>query len=91
MLRDALGCEPPWALAAAELSTSGIPWTAAEVCEWLDNYVARRDRIAHGGDLKEGKAVAQGIRLPYVQTGASLVRAVGHAVSTVVEKRVNGT
>jgi hypothetical protein len=89
MLHDALGCDAPWELAANDLSTTGVRWTAAEVCEWLDKYVERRDRIAHGGDLKPGRAVAQGIELPKVQTATQLVRSVGHAVCDVVEARVN--
>lgn len=55
VLRDVINCEPPWEEAASILAKgSGDAWAAGDVTQELDDYVSRRNRIFHGGDLKTG-------------------------------------
>jgi hypothetical protein len=90
VLRDALGCGPPWEAAAAELSAAtGLLWTPEDVREYLDDYVERRNNIAHSGDRPSGARTATPIQVRYVRTAIELARAVGHAVCGVVEDRLN--
>jgi hypothetical protein len=88
VLRDVIDCEPPWDEAAAVLSDQGETWTADEVREYLDGYVARRNRIVHGGDLKGTGTAAEPIQRRYVALAAVVVQSVGDAISTVVDRRV---
>jgi hypothetical protein len=88
VLKDVIDCDAPWDEAAAALSNGGEQWTGIEVREYLDWYVDRRNRIVHGGDLKPGKTSAQGIQRSFVELGVEIVRAVGDAISTVVDRRV---
>jgi hypothetical protein len=90
VLRESLGCEPPWEGAATRLSrTTGEVWSGDDVRKWLDLYVERRNRIAHNGDRSPGRRAADPIRFRYVQTAAELARAVGQSVCLVVEQRIN--
>jgi hypothetical protein len=63
-------------------------WSGDNVRESLDEYVDRRNRIVHGGDLKPGGTTAMGIRFQYVDVGIEVVKAVGRATSAAVNKRV---
>lgn len=89
VLTGVLQCAPPWGKAAALLSSSqGVVWTPDEVTEWLDVYVKRRNRIVHDGDLKPGSTRAQPIQRRFVLSAIEVVRAVGEAVTLVVNQRV---
>jgi hypothetical protein len=89
VLRDVIDCDPPWEDAAIALSDVMVgEWTADNVRESLDEYVDRRNRIVHGGDLKPGGTAAMGITFRYVDVGIEVVKAVGNATSAAVHKRV---
>ena len=87
VLRDVLGCEGLWEEAASRLIADGGKREAREVVERLDKYVTRRNRIVHGGDAKAHRTATEPIRLDYVTNAVVLVRAVGEAVTAVVERR----
>ena len=90
MLRGALGCQPPWDYAAdALVKVRGENWTSVDVRVDLDEYVERRNRIAHNGDREPNRRAANGIRVRYVRQGVDVVRAVGHAVCRALEDRIN--
>jgi hypothetical protein len=89
VLRDVIDCDPPWEDAAVTLSDVMVgEWSADNVRESLDEYVDRRNRIVHGGDLKPGGTTALGITFQYVDVGIEVVKAVGNATSAGVGKRV---
>lgn len=88
VLRDVLGCDPPWENAARLLSAGSVLWTVDEVKEYLDDYVDRRNRIVHGGDMRPGGTAAEPIRRDYVESVIGVVKAVGQAVAAVVARRV---
>lgn len=44
-------CSPPWSKVAESLQWTESEWTESEVKGKLDEYVQRRNRIVHGGDL----------------------------------------
>lgn len=87
ILRDVALCPSPWAKAAAELTAGGATWTDEDVVKRLDEYVERRNRIVHGGDLT-GTGTTRAIQLPYVTSALALIRAVGNAVDSVARERV---
>jgi hypothetical protein len=90
VMSDVLGCEPPWNSAAADLSSQvpGETWTETDVTRYLDAYVKRRNRIAHGGDVLSGKTRPESIRRNDVALAVRVVRAVSDAVSREVARRV---
>jgi hypothetical protein len=91
VLRDVISCEPPWEEAASILATqSGDAWNAEEVTLELDDYVSRRNKIVHGGDLKTGgsSASAEPIQFRYVERAAIVVQGIGDGLSKVVDRRV---
>jgi hypothetical protein len=74
VLRDVINCEPTLEEAASILTKgSGDAWAAEDVTQELDDYVSRRNKIVHGGDLKTGgsSAAAEPIQLRYVERAAS--------------------
>jgi len=87
VLRDVLGCEGLWEDAASRMTAGGKTWETGEVVEHLDKYVARRNRIVHGGDAKAHGTATEPITLDYVAKAVVLVRAVGEAVTAVVNSR----
>lgn len=87
VLRDVLGCEGLWEDAASRLTAAGGRWEAPEVIEHLDKYVTRRNRIVHGGDAKAHGTATEPIRLDYVADAVVLVRAIGEAVTAVIDRR----
>jgi len=60
---------------------SGDAWAAEDVTQELDDYVSRRNKIIHGGDLKTGgsSAAAEPIQLRYVERAAVVVQGIGDA------------
>ncbi|HWD08347.1 MAG TPA: hypothetical protein VHA57_04550 [Actinomycetota bacterium] len=87
LLKGTIGCEPPWELAAEKLTTKRKKWTADEVQKSLNDYIDRRNRIAHDGDrLPSGRAKA--IRRDWVQEGIDIVEAVGLATQDIVKTYV---
>jgi hypothetical protein len=87
ILRDVAKCDPPWAKAAKTLSSVESVWTEEDVKGRLDEYVERRNRIVHGGDLTDS-GTTKAIQLSYVTTAARVIEAVGEAVNAVVRERV---
>jgi hypothetical protein len=82
-LRSYVLCESPWAGAAERLSDETTLWTPQDVQGKLDEYVARRNRIAHSGDLGDnGRATP--IRLDYIARAVRVIRAVGDQISAEV-------
>jgi hypothetical protein len=84
VMRDVLGCEAPWDDAAEILSRDGGAWDAERVTARLDEYVERRHRIAHSGDVKPNSTGTQPIQRPYVERATELIEAVGEAVVVVI-------
>lgn len=90
VLRDSIGSEPPWLTAAERLSrVSEDNWEADEIRTYLDEFVDRRNSIAHNGDRSPGRRAADPIQYWYVETAVELARAVGRSVCLVVERRIN--
>lgn len=88
VLRDAIGVTGIWEEAAKQLSKkTGKSHTATEVAERLDVYVSRRNRIAHGGDLKEGSSSTAPIRRKFLVESVQTTRAAGQAVAKLVAAR----
>ncbi len=89
-LRDVVGADPPWNDAAQILNQAAGDggWTPEGVRDTLDDFMARRDRIAHSGDQKPNSAGALPIQIAWVERGVHVIDAVGHAVCTVVERRL---
>lgn len=88
VLWDVGKCPSPWATAANDLTSSKDRWTAARVTERLDEFVLRRHRIAHAGDIDPNRQSATPIRLDYVTEAERVIRAVGLGVSDVVDQRI---
>ena len=84
VMHDVLGCGPPWDEAAEILSKDGEEWDAEQVKERLDEFVTRRHRIAHSGDVKPNSTGTQPIQLRYVERATLVIAAVGDAVDGVV-------
>jgi hypothetical protein len=70
------------------LSDGTRTWTAAEVKSRLDEFVQRRNNIVHKGDLKPQRGTTQLIQRKYVQEAARVIKAVGEAVTAVVDERI---
>jgi hypothetical protein len=84
VLADVLSCRPPWPVAAQILTvTSDTAWDVATVKARLDEFVERRHRIAHSGDLLPGSGSTRPITRPYVEEAALVIRAVGHGIDQV--------
>jgi hypothetical protein len=64
-----------------------VGWDGRKVKEDLDEFVLRRHRIAHSGDLRPGASVTEPIRREYVVQAAKVVRAVGDAVEFLAANR----
>jgi hypothetical protein len=82
-LRAYCDCEPDWgAIAAALTQRNGgrRTWTTDQVKGALNGIVDRRDRIAHQGDVAEGKSSATPIRLSYVLEAQELILITGRHV-----------
>lgn len=89
VLRDTLGCDPPWPLAAANLTSADTAWTPEDVMAELDEHVNRRNRIAHQGDtIATGRTAS--IRRDHVVDAVVLVRAVGTATQELVAEHSLG-
>jgi hypothetical protein len=82
VMRDVLGCGPPWNRAAEILTVEGDEWDAERVKDELDEFVKRRHRIAHSGDVRPGSTGTQPIQRPYVERAARLIEAVGDTPSS---------
>lgn len=83
-----MGCAAPWERAAQALSNADKQWTADEVKQRLDEFIRRRNRIVHNGDLREQRPTTQPIRRDYVTEAARVIRAAGEAVNAVVDARL---
>jgi hypothetical protein len=84
VMRDVLGVGPPWSDAATILTvTEGHLWDAEAVKAKLDEFVLRRHRIAHSGDIRPNSTATQPIQRPYVEEAASVIRAVGEGTDSV--------
>lgn len=90
VLADVAGCPPPWEKAAILLTTQNSKWDSDSVRKKLDEYVQRRNRVVHGGDMKEQSLSTQPIQRRYVIQAVEVVRAVGEAVSGILNDRVKG-
>lgn len=88
ILQGALGCGPPWEAAGQRLVTKGEPLTSEEVKKQLDEFVERRHRIAHDGDLDPETGKTRPIRLVWVAEGIKVIQAVGLAAEDVVVEHV---
>lgn len=82
VLRDVLDCDPPWDEAAAVLD-----WTPERVVTELDDFVLRRHRIAHDGDV-DGDGRTRTIQRPYVERATRVVEAVGISTRAVIDQHV---
>lgn len=87
ILRDTLGCEAPWERAAERLTTKRETWTADRVKRTLNDYVERRNRIAHDGDATPSGKLRE-IQRPYVLNCIRVVEAVGLAANEIVTAHV---
>lgn len=84
VMMDVVRRGPPWGRAADILSATGGTWDADAVKTRLDEFVERRHRIAHSGDIRAGSTATQPIQLPYVQDATRVIKAVGQAVTETV-------
>jgi hypothetical protein len=85
VMRDVLRCPPPWDQAAQTLAGHyDEEWNVKTVKEQLDEFVKRRHRIAHSGDLKPKGSGTQPIQRPYVERATVVITAVGKAVHEVI-------
>jgi hypothetical protein len=94
-LCDSLGCEVPWPRAAERLKAVGpvwdekalrtVTWNEKSVKHQLNEYVKRRNRIAHDGDRAEGAKRTSPITRGYVADAVRFLREVGMAVGDVVD------
>lgn len=75
----------PWLQAALGLTNGKEKWTPARVASELDEFVLRRHRIAHAGDLRADARSAMPITVAYVSRGSRLIRAVGIAICDQVD------
>ena len=78
-----LKLETPWGAAAKRI---GAGTTGADVKDRLDAFVARRNLIAHSGDVQPGKAALAGITREWVMSGVRNVSAIGEAACDAVAK-----
>ena len=88
VLRDVLGCAAPWERAAQALSVDAEQWTPDGVKRRMNEFVERRNRIVHNGDLRGQRGTTQPIRREYVEDAVRVIRAVGGAVGAVIAARV---
>jgi hypothetical protein len=85
VMRDVLLSAPPWSQAAEALSRHyDEEWDAEAVKAQLDEFVTRRHRIAHSGDLKLDGSGTQPIQGPYVERATVVITALGKAVHEVI-------
>jgi len=94
-LCDSVGCGLPWSRAAARLQAVGPIWDeqALKAATWneksvkrqLNEYVKRRNRIAHDGDRAQGAKRTSPITRGYVADAGRFLREVGMAISDVVD------
>jgi hypothetical protein len=83
-LRTTLHCPAPWAEARRLLNQPRRYPTNDAVKDALDEYVQRRHRIAHDGDVDHGRT--RPITRPWVEAGVVLVRCVGWATAHEVHQ-----
>lgn len=88
VLRDVVGCAAPWPTAAKQLTGPRERWSEQRVQSRLDEFVSRRHRIAHSGDMAVGRHTTSPITLLYATEAARLTRAVGLAVCTTADARI---
>jgi hypothetical protein len=81
-------CEPPWQKAAERLTTGSDVWDEGRVRDRLDEFVRRRNAIAHSGDRAATSTASTPIQLSYVEEAARVIEAVGLAISEVVDDRL---
>lgn len=87
VLWDVARCNSPWSGAAARLSGPGDMWDEKRLKDRLDEFVKRRHRIAHGGDLSKSGAT-EAIQRPYVEEAVRVIEAVGKSVCQGLDKRL---
>lgn len=87
VLQGALGCGPPWEAAGRRLSERK-PWSEEKVKKTLNEYVERRHRIAHDGDLDPKTKKTRRVMLLWVAEGIRVVKAVGLGAEEVVSDHV---
>jgi hypothetical protein len=81
VLRDVVQCPAPWPAAADFMTEPDVDeWDGDRVKERLGEFVTRRHRIAHSGDLRPDGAAARPIRRDYVREAANVIYAVGVGV-----------
>lgn len=89
-LRDILTVPAPWASAAQRLTNqTGETWSAERVKDVLDDFMQRRDRIAHSGDQKPNSAGAMPIQRSWVEDGQVVIWAVGEVIVEQVEAHLS--
>jgi hypothetical protein len=90
VLRNVVRADPPWGFASAVLNAGRAPdepeMTAEAVRVELDEFVERRHRIAHSGDLRPDGTTARPIQLTYVKRARKVIWSVGEGVTAMIEK-----
>ncbi len=82
-LRGLLGAGAPWEYAASSLGMA----SPSEVKKMLDEFVDRRNRIAHSGDTN-ARGTTEGITVQYVNERLGQIEKIGEAVWQVINERV---
>jgi hypothetical protein len=88
VLWDVARCPAPWERAAQRISTDGDQWDGARIQSRLDEFVKRRHRIVHAGDLAPGGTATVAITRDYVQAAVRVIDAVGLAVCEELDNRM---
>lgn len=91
-LKGYIGVTMDWDAVASECNAKRVGgsqlWDATRVRKRLEEFVLRRNRIVHEGDLLDGSLRARGIRLDYVREAVDLVECVGCQLSAAVDAAV---
>lgn len=82
-----IGAGPPWAAAAASMTTQTDPVDHLLVRARLDGFVQRRHQIAHRGDRTD-RGGLRAVSADYVEDQTVLVTQLAGAVDVVVRTRV---
>lgn len=82
-IRDVSGMSLDWSDA---VSRAGSPLSVDDFKARLDEYVSRRDRISHSGDVKPGGRATQPINKPFVAGARIAVHGVGGAVDAQMSR-----
>ena len=80
-LRETIQLKSPWAVAGRKVGL-----TPKEIKDELDGFVARRNDIAHRGDVVKGGTALQAITLKWVEDRIGYVSAIGEDISDIATK-----